>query len=1006
MSSYHPVPTPHRIRSAVRKAAWVCGLLLAGTSTGAQESEKASTADYFSRRWQVDDGLPHSVVNRIVQDHRGFLWLASKAGLARFDGREFKNFPLPMAASEGNYNIRALAVEDDRTLVMLPASGGVVRLRDGVFSFHPASAALAGKALLDLFAEPDGTLWIVTADPLLFRWQKGQIQTLGRATGIAGRRNQYSFADDGHGSLWIAVRQFLGQYREGNLIPWAEPLGSSLSIAPARSGGFWLSTSERLQKRENDRWVAVPTTPEWPSVERHGIQQLFEDRSGVLWIATRRHGLYRLSAGQLAQVPDEHSIVSSVVQDVEDNIWVATNGGGISRLRPKAFVLLDATTGLPDGTNSSVCSDATGALWCADRNAGLVRYQAGQVQRFPPADGGSVYANAVCPDRTGQIWVGASDGMYRLSAQAPRTLQPISPALSDVHVLFCSSQGDVWVGSGDNRLGFFRQGVYRALTESDGYSLQRVRAIAEGPAASVWIATDGQNLYEYVDDKLVQRLPKEKFLGAFLHTLHFDRHGSLWVGTTNGLMLQQGPRLTRIGSSEGLPDANISQILEDDNGRLWCASRRGLFVVALADLYAVAEGRLPRVSGTTFGKDEGLFGATALDGTQPMAWKARDGRLWFSTHQGLVGIDSAATLPARPPPPVYIDEILLDHLPVTATAGALRMPAGDHEVRFRFAALNYSAPEKVRMRHELVGFDLGWAETGSDRSVSYVRLPPGKYTLRAIACNQDGTWNETGATLALVVVPTWWQNGWFRGALLLGFVGGVGWAVRFWSHRRLKQRLLRLEQEHALEQERNRIARDLHDELGGSLTRIGMLADRLKRHASDAGLKEALGQLATHTRDLSGDLESVVWTVSPKNNTWDRLAAFIGRFALRFFRDTPVECCVEGGERIPAAWLSPEAQHHTLAVLKEALNNILKHAHASRVTIAMAWEQGRFTLEIRDNGVGFDPAAQEISERNGLRNMHDRVRELGGELTIVSAATQGTTLTIRLPVTVHPAAAR
>jgi signal transduction histidine kinase len=302
----------------------------------------------------------------------------------------------------------------------------------------------------------------------------------------------------------------------------------------------------------------------------------------------------------------------------------------------------------------------------------------------------------------------------------------------------------------------------------------------------------------------------------------------------------------------------------------------------------------------------------------------------------------------------------------------------------------------------LVGFDLGWAETGSDRSVSYVRLPPGRYTLRAIACNQDGAWNETGGALALVVVPTWWQSGWFRGALLFVFVGVVGWVVRFWSHRRLKRRLQRLEHEHALEQERSRIARDLHDELGGSLTRIGMLADRLKRHTPDTGLKEALGQLAAHTRTLAGDLESVVWTVSPKNNSWDRLAAFIDQFALRFFRDTPVECHVEGTERIPSAWLSPEAQHHTLAVLKEALNNILKHAHASRVAIALAWEPNRFTLEIHDNGAGFDPAAQEISERNGLRNMQGRVRELGGELQIVSSVAHGTTLTVRLPVTAPP----
>ena len=987
-------------RRLVTALALVSLLALRGTAF-AQGTLEPAASDYFSREWSVDDGLPHNVVNRVVQDGRGFLWVATAAGLARFDGREFKEYPLPMAASGSGLNIRDLAMEDASTLLMLPASGGIVRLHDGVFSYHPANGSVAGETLLNLFTEPNGTLWLGLSPANVVRWQAGRVVRFGPADGLARRAGgQHYFATDGDGRTWMASGSFLGWYRDGKLLRVPVDTRAAIVIASARSGGLWVATEEQLLKWDNDRLTAVCSRPGWLP-RSAAVQHMYEDRAGVLWIGTRRQGLFRMADGKPVSVSTGHPQIAALAEDAETNLWVSMHGGGIDRLRPKTFVLLDAAAGLPDGISTSVCEDASGAIWCADRLGGIVRMQAGQARVFSrTAEDTALYASNVCPDRDNNIWIGAIGGLYRIRADGTGPLVRLEPELQPVRALYSTGTGDMWVGSGNEpgpgfQLGRFHQGVYRGFSSADGFQGKHVVAIAEARDGNVWVGADDGELLEFRDGRFVSPPAGSGQPLGQLRAMHFDARGGLWIGTERGLVLRQDGRMRRFTRDDGLPDDFITQILEDNRGRLWLSSRRGFFCVALDELRAFADGRVARIAATTFGSDEGLPGMSAPTGGLPMAWKARDGRLWFVTNRGVVGFDPEASLPQRLPPAVYLDEVRIDHRPVPAV-GTLRVPPGNHGLEFRFVALNYSAPEKVRLRHQLVGFDPDWVETTGERSASYARLPPGDFTLRVIAANQDGLWNNQGAALALTVLPAWWQTWWCRGAVLFGFTGLVVWLARYWSHRRLKRRLERLEREHALEQERARIARDLHDELGGSLTQIGLLADRLKRQALEPALKPSLGQLAWRTRRLAGELESIVWTVSPKNNTWDRLAGFIGQFVRGFCRDTALECSIAGDDDVPSLPLTPEAQHNVLAVLKEALTNVLKHSHATSVKVALSVDEDTFVLRLADNGVGFDPAAAEHAERNGLSNMRARVAELAGELDIHSVRGEGSEIVVRL----------
>jgi signal transduction histidine kinase len=347
-----------------------------------------------------------------------------------------------------------------------------------------------------------------------------------------------------------------------------------------------------------------------------------------------------------------------------------------------------------------------------------------------------------------------------------------------------------------------------------------------------------------------------------------------------------------------------------------------------------------------------------------------------------------------------IDQVIVDGQ-AAATTGRLELPPGKHRLEFRFSAISFTAPDKVRMRHRLQGADSGWVETDHVRLANYTGLAPGTYVMTVSACNENGIWNEHEPTLEITVIPYWWQTLWFRLITLCLLIISVALIVRYLSELKLRRRLDQLEREHALEKERARIARDVHDELGSSVTGIRFLVRRLTDEDPENSRGRVIEQLSGQTQRLAFDLERVVWSVSPKNDSLDRLAFFVGKFAKNFLGGASIDCLLECPTVIPKRTIAPDIQHHVLSVTKEAINNVLKHSRATQVVVRIEYENDVFKLSIRDNGIGFNLDAPENAERNGLGNMQSRVAEIGGSLTIQSSPSRGTHVRVTVPITIH-----
>ncbi|MEO5960690.1 MAG: triple tyrosine motif-containing protein [Opitutaceae bacterium] len=826
--------------------------------------------NYTLRTWTTDDGLPHNSTSRALQDRAGFMWFGTVGGLARFDGRQFREIKLPAEYQRTGLNIRGFAEEKPGTLLVLSTSGHVLRLTDGQVSVHPSTAKAQelGEDPLDVYIEPSGVVWLGTHGGHLLRWQPdGQAKIFRRSPPLTQRSKRFTFAADDTGATWIGHDDMLAVFRNGELHRHERALAGSILVAQGRGGLVWVCTETQLLRLERGQLAVAGEPVPWHD-NFASVRHLCEDSEGHVWVTSRR-GLFRFARGGFQRVPTPYSIISFVTEDREGNLWVATDGSGVGQLREKSYTVFNEDNGLRQDGVSAISEDPAGRIFAANRGGGIVELATAlrETHRIALPEP-RLPVDTVLADKSGRFWFGGlRTGLWRLDPGVSPVPEKLPRPSAGLQVLFAARNGDIWFASLDNTLGRYRIGEPEYFSLEQGYEPQEIQAIAEDAAGHIWLGGRRGELLRWDGVRFTRQAAAE--ISHPIHFIHADLSDNLWIATASGMVLKDGARFQALTREHGLPDEIIHQLLEDDHGRLWLAARRGLFYVVKADLLAAARGGTSPAVSHHFGQDQGLRGFTPTANYQPAACKGSDGRLWFATTQGAIVVDPSNLRREFPPPPLLIDAVRLDGNAIglglrTRSADPLRFPSGRHRVEFRFAALSYTSPESVSVRHLLEGIDHDWIEAGSDRTASYTNLPPGGYRLRAIARNSVGPWSPVETIFAFTIVPAWWETLSARFAAILLLVGATAWLARTVSQRRLQGRLQRLEQAHALEKERARIARDLHDDLGASLTEIGLLADRLvPAVAPDLGPQ--LSGLAWRTRRLATDLSSIVWTMSGKN---------------------------------------------------------------------------------------------------------------------------------------------
>ena len=891
---------------------------------------------FLVRSWQSEDGLPSNVVRSVVQAADGYLWVATAEGVVRFDGVRFAGFPTEQ------------------------------------------EAALARGTARALFAQADGDVWVATTRGGLLRWHAGRLAEVWKDLTVTPAPSVSQVVADGRGGVFIVRAPEL----------W-RAAGEAAPVLAERTP----ATEERLRA---DAEAA-------PVRARQGVRAQLRDRRGRVWTAGAAGRLTVTdAAGTAAPVAlatvEPGNRVNELCEDREGSIWAATADSGLVQIRERRAEVLTVADGLADRTAFALLQDRAGAWWVGSKRGGLDRLSGGAVTHFEVGDGsGNRPISALGEDRTGRLWAATRDGsVFRQEGAVFLPAFPVAQA-SKVVAILEDARGRLWFG-GLQGLAMWAEEKMTHCGAETGFTSASVSVLATDAAGTMWVGTHDGRIFRG-DEKGFAPLGEAAVLGgrAVLGLLA-EVDGSLWAATLGGgLFHWHAGKFTRFSTDEGLPDARLTSVLDDGSGHLWLGSLGGIFRVAKTELRALEEHRQTAATWLQLDRSDGLLTRECTGGFQPAAWRAQDGELRFPTVNGVVRIrpEKIATNPV--PPPVIIEEVRANDRVSGPGGGAVETGPGRSRLEFRYTGLSFAAPERVRFRTLLEGLEAEWREVGARRVTAYEAVPPGRYRFRVQAANNDGVWSPMGAALAVTVRPHIWETVWFSvlaSALAGAAAAGLGWGI---ARGRMLRRLARIELQSARETERARIARDLHDDLGASLTEISMLAAiATEGHAPAETLREPLQQIAGKAHTLVGALDEIVWAVNPRHDTLASLADYLAAFAAEFLASTGFALRLDVARDLPPLPLDAERRHGLFLAVREALNNAVKHSGAREVWLRLGLDAGQLLITVEDHGRGFDPAASAGGE--GLRNLRERLAGLGGDCRIDSIDGAGTSVHFRLPL--------
>ncbi|MEI7935650.1 MAG: two-component regulator propeller domain-containing protein [Verrucomicrobiota bacterium] len=888
-----------------------------------------------------------------------------------------------------------------------------------------------------LCGDPQGSIWYRTPGGQLGQVRSNQFVPVLNPPGLRSRQIN-TLINDRAGLVWVGTEKEIARW-DGRMfvsqVPTnGEPDLAVHQMAACPDGTLWVETDREFRKCRGQQWVArveswdgegLRSSP-FPVSTFGDSLSIFGDSRGGLWVLHHGDGLWHADAnGRVSRVRETQGLPNALVEcwfeDHEGNVWIGLNGGGLACVRVRPFHTVWPTGGETRLAARSICEDQAGTMWFGTPENTLLRWRNGEFTSFtPPIEPAVGRYLTVFPGDAGRLWVGGvQNGVVTLADEKFSRPFPSDDIGTVARVIYKDRSGRIWFGS---EFGLFcwELGRLKRFTAADGFTPAYVLAIAEDKAGNLWIGTALGELRQYRAGRFITYWPEDsptepqaaaaaaaavegakplqnRSRGALtggerFWALYADNEGVVWIGTLGGGLLRfQEGKFTRYTPREGLPNEHVSQILEDDRGQLWLGTRSGIARVSKETLNQFARGEMSYVRFVTYGKSDGLPAAECVGGSQPACWRSRDGHLWFATIKGAVWTDPAEVRSNPLPPPVLIEEVLVNGQrlaedgqpsgsPAVRVPPWLKVPAGHHYLDFKFTALSLTSPDKVRFKWRLAGLEKDWVIESSRRSVSYSFVPPGEYEFQVQACNNDGIWNEAGAAIKLTVQPYFWQTWWFKILMVLLVVAilGVVYSVRVARLRSLQR--LRL-----------RIARDLHDDVGANLGSISLLAQMMEKHPSSDDATQVRG-IAMETMDT---LRDIVWFIDPQHDRLSDLVTRLSETARNMLRHSVYQFEESGdfsSTKLPLAF-----RRNVPPIFKEALHNVLKHAHATEVRISVRRWEDKFQFRITDNGIGFDEST--ASAGNGLKNMRRRVADIGGQLEIARQPGGGTAVTLTAPIT-------
>ena len=1042
--------------------------------------------------WTVKDGLPVNSINSILQDRTGYIWAATFDGLVRFDGVRFTVFNAANSPELPSNRVINVTEGRDGTLWLATEQSHIVRFRDGRFTNIPfENGKLPGGIpilLVDSLGVWVGTpegLWTVRRDRLV---PVGAGTFDGRVTAVMRRRDGSVWVgtngagifrvtddtglvkvvtdpvletdyitrlvEDASGTLWVAgLRNLWSLGARPVPVKTRRPFDAVMNILQVRStGALFAEAGSGVYRIEGDSAQLI-TGPLPGLLGKH----LWADSSTV-WTVSGQDVLHD---GRPVFTLAERRTVSTVLFDREGSLWLGTDAEGLHRLKPSLFTTYSVPEGVSHPNVYATYVDRSGAIWLGTWGNGASRLDP-VTGRAALVKTGSipVDVNSFYEDERGTMWIATAIGSGGLYVCTPPTLTcriegPRELRDRPVFALYGDERGGFWAGS--TELLFHYDGrSWSSFPPSSGAPAAPVRAFARTRDGALWMGTNGGGLARYGEAKFTSVTRADGLPSDLVRSLYQDADGWLWVGTEGrglarldprawstapGAGPNDGRRIVRIAAADGLFDEVIHQILEDDFGRLWMNTNRGIFWVARAELNAFAAGKVSRVHSTAYTERDGMRNREGNGGVQPAGAKGPDGRLWFPTQDGVVVVDPATVQRDRRAPPLVVEQIVAGGRARRPERDSIGLRPDQRDLQIEYTALTFLEPTNVRFRYRLDPYDADWVDVGNRRTAFYTKVPPGRYTFVVEASDAAGGWYEPGTRLAVRVLPRIWETRLFRWASIAA-LGILLLALVRLRETRLRARALHLER---VVDERTATLREREHELADRNARLQSLD-----HAKTRFFANVSHELRTPLTLTIGPLEDLRARAGgePEVERWLDIALRNSRRLLRLVNQILDVAKLEAGAmhlaprplelglftRGVVAAFAPVAERKGISLTVERLDalpgmfdadavekivtNLLSNAikftpSGGAVRVALSRDGASARLSVRDSGPGIAPdqlphvferfyQVDESTTRTqpgtgiGLSLVKELVELHGGTITVDSGS-DGTTFTALIP---------
>lgn len=977
-----------------------CGLLtilvsLCCVNSIASEAAPPDAPAYSRRVWRSIDGLPEDFAQSLAQTPDGYLWIGTSGGLVRFDGTSFVVFNRENVSAFLDDSVYSMLVTKDGTLWAGTEGGGLIRYKDGAFRVFGHAEGLTNSFVRVIYQDSSGHLWVGT-DSGLFRLQNDSLTRMD-GHGGAPRISVHAICEDRAGRLLVGGRGLLIlRGMEATYYTSNESLAdnSIRTLRQTADGALWVGTISGLRKLDQGINGDPFTTPK--ILSGVNISVLLESRRGELWIGAYGQGLMRFQSGRIIRfsAPSSlpHNNVLTLLEDSEDDVWVGTQGG-LLRLSPSAASTITTADGAPQSVNT-IYQDPRGALFVTALNGKLFRVARQTLAPVRlPAGLSRMSVRNVFRDSHGALWLGADgQGVARIDAAGIARYTMKHGLVNDFIRAFCEDrEGGVWIGT-DSGLSRFHKGAFQNFNTDNGLAYGSIRALLLDRAGDLWVATDGGlsrlRAGRFINDSSIERLRGQK-----IWSLREDAEGKLWIGTHGaGLFLLKDGTLAQFTTKSGLPSNKIHSIIEDPQGSLWMSGPSGIVAVSRRELESLSGETGGQLAMRVYSTAEGLSTNQMNGGVQPAGALLASGELWFPSAKGAVRIEPNGP-DRRIAPPALIEQVLADDRAAPFSKGLILDP-GQGKLEIHYTAIRLRSPDRIRFKFRMEGFDQDWTDAGQRRVAYYTNLPAGNYRFRVVAYEMDDPRGATEQVLNIEWRPHFYEREWFL-ALCALFGLAVAWGWYRLHVRNLRQRFA------AVLEERNRLAREMHDTLIQGCVGVSALLEAASsaREVSPSISDELLDRARNEARATVDEARLAVWNL--RQSSGEGLASAISQLTRRLSLETGISIRFESsGAPLD---LGAESERSLLMIVREALQNALRHAAPGHVSVSLSSDRHGLQVEIEDDGRGFDPSILDSSngQHYGLIGMRERAEKLGGRLFLTSAPGKGTQLRLSVPKIAH-----